>query len=112
MRPPRCPTCGGKASKASQDVFAQCVCGRDFSSDDLHVAASTGAIGALWAAVHALEDKASSGRWRSRQPQPPPHLQDTIDRADEEAGAIRDVLKQRDGGSHAGAAPKPSPSRS
>lgn len=74
-----------------------CECGSTFDPDDLHVTASSGAVGALWSAVHALEDKASSGRWRSRQPQPPAHLDDTIDRADQEADAIRDVLRQRDG---------------
>ena len=74
-----------------------CACGHDFDPDDLHVTRSSGAVGALWSAVHALEDKASGGRWRSRQPLPPPHLEETIDRADEEAGAIREILKNRDG---------------
>ena len=97
MRRPRCPTCGGKAPKGHREDDAACACGRAFDPDDLHVTASSGAVGALWSAVHALEDKASSGRWRSRQPQPPPHLQDTIKRADEEAVAIRAVLSQRDG---------------
>ena len=91
----RCPTCGGRLPTPWEDN-ARCSCGHGFDPNDLHVKASSGAVGALWSAVHALEDKASSGRWRSRQPQPPPHLEETIEKADEEADAIREVLKQRD----------------
>lgn len=93
----KCPTCGGRVPRPRRDERAQCECGHHFDPDALHVKASTGAVGALWSAVHALEDKASSGRWRRRQPQPPAYMDETIERADEEAGALRDLLKQRDG---------------
>lgn len=90
-----CPTCGGPLKAG--DERARCRSGHEFDVEDLHVKASTGAVGALWSAVHALEDRASGARWRKQRPAPPAYLDETIEQADREADAIRDVLHSQPG---------------
>jgi hypothetical protein len=85
----RCPTCNGRL-RLSQD---RCWSGHEIAWEERQIIASPGVVRAMWAAVHALEDRASSARWRRRLPSPPPHLDETIEKADEEAASIRDILQ-------------------
>ncbi len=51
----------------------------------------------MWSAVRALEDSASSARWRLTQPSPPANCDAIIERAEQEAELIRGLLQNREG---------------
>jgi len=88
----RCPTCGARLRKGE----GKALCEHEAGPNDIHLDASEGTVGALWSAVHALEDKASGARWRQERPAPPAYLDAMSERADREAGLLREVLEREE----------------
>lgn len=91
-----CPLCSGPVELVSERP--SCLLGHAFDPVELQEQFEHEAAHALWAAVRALEDSASGGRWRATLPSPPAHLQETIERADRQAQLLRDMIEQREGG--------------
>lgn len=91
-----CPICAGPVELA--DATPSCLVGHEFDPKELQGELTREASRALWSAVRALEDSASGARWRSNLPNPPNHLQQTIDRALREAQVLRDLLAVHEGG--------------
>lgn len=91
-----CPVCAGPVDLAG--AKPNCLIGHDFEPGELSDQLGQEASRALWSAVRALEDSASSARWRLTQPSPPANCNVIIERTEREAGLIRDLLQNREGG--------------
>lgn len=90
-----CPLCAGPVALKGRSPA--CLIGHEFDADGLAEQVSARAEHALWAAVRSLEDQASAARWRQTRPSPPPHLDASIELAEQQAGLLRDLLRAREG---------------
>jgi hypothetical protein len=87
-----CPLCAGPVVLVEGEP--RCPLAHVFDHDELPVRVRDEATRALWSAVRAIEDTASTARWRLTQPDPPSYLQGEIDKAMREGEVLRDVLRR------------------
>lgn len=89
-----CPLCAGPVEL--QDGTAVCAVGHAYAADTITDEVAEQAERALWAAVRALEDQASTVRWRQANGETAAHLGRSLEQVDGQAALLRKLLAQRE----------------